>query len=254
MLEYSDTHCHFQFDQYDADREGVYNRAIQSGLKVIITVGTNADDSQKAVDFAANHEFVWATVGMHPHDCQNFDQDKEQVAELVKAPKVVAVGECGLDYFREHSKAEQQKALRWQIELALANNLPLVFHIRDAYDDFWRVVDEYAIPNAVAHCFAAGPTELEQILSYGWYVGVNGIATFTKDQNQLAAFKAIPLSKLLIETDAPFLTPAPIRGKVNESTNVVVIAEFLSKLRGEPLDLLVNNTTNNAKQLFGIQS
>jgi TatD DNase family protein len=252
MPDYSDTHCHFQFDQYDRDREEVYNRAVQAGVGLIVTVGTAGIDSQKAVDFANNHDGVWATVGMHPHDCKNFDRDKQQVTGLVKAPKVVAVGECGLDYFREHSKLEQEKALRWQIELALANNLPLVFHIRDAWDDFWRITGDYIITGAVAHCFAAGPAELSVILRRGWYVGVNGIVTFTKDTSQLAAFKTIPLNKLLIETDAPFLTPAPLRGKVNESNNVVVIAEFLSKLRGEPLDLLVNTTTQNAKQLFKI--
>ena len=253
MLKYCDTHCHLQFEQYAPDYEGAYDRAMAAGVNYMVTVGTDVADSQKAIDFANHHQGVWASVGLHPHEAKDLEASKKALTRLIKEPKVVAVGECGLDYFYNHSPKELQLlALRFQIELALANNLPLIFHIRDAYDDFWPIVDEYKIERAVAHCFAAGPKELEAILKRSWFVGLNGIATFSKNESQLEAYKLVPLDKLLIETDAPYLTPAPFRGKINEPKSVAVIAEFLSKLRGETLERLVTSSTNNAKRLFGI--
>jgi TatD DNase family protein len=253
MLELVDTHCHLQFSQYKLDADAVLDRAIKSGVTRLITVGTNGDDSRQAVDFANSHDRVWATVGLHPHHAKELAMAKLPLTNLLKQPKVVAVGECGLDYYYNHSsKSDQLATLKWQIEIALANNLPIIFHIRDAYDDFWPIVNRYPIKKAVAHCFSASQKELNEILKRGWYVGLNGIVTFTKNPEQLAAFKAVPLNKLLLETDALYLTPTPLRGKVNEPKNVVIVAEFLSDLRGEPLHKLATASTANVCKLFGI--
>jgi TatD DNase family protein len=253
MLELVDTHCHLQFPQYKLGIEDVIKRASGSGVGRLITVGTNGPDSQSAIKLAESYENVWATVGLHPHDADNWQTDKPILQGLISHPKVVAVGECGLDYYRQHSsKQNQALALRWQIELALEHNLPIIFHIRDAYADFWPIVDEYKGLKAVAHCFSAGQPELDEILKRGWYVGLNGIVTFSKNSAQMAVFKAVPLAKLLLETDAPYLTPTPLRGKVNEPKNVLEIAKFLSNLRGETLDELATASTANAHQLFGI--
>jgi len=254
MLELCDTHCHLQFPQYRLNSEEVLERAIKAGVTLLITVGTNGADSQQAVDFASRHDHVWATVGLHPHHAKALALAKPSLTNLIKQPQVVAVGECGLDYYYNHSpKDEQLAALEWQIELAIKNHLPIIFHIRDAYDDFWPIVDKCHIPKAVAHCFSAGSLELAEILKRGWYVGLNGIVTFSKDAEQLAAFKSVPLDKLLLETDAPYLTPSPLRGKVNEPKNVVTVAEFLSDLKGEPLEKIARVSTKNAQQLFGIK-
>jgi TatD DNase family protein len=249
MAHYS----HLQFPQYKLDVDNVIKRASDSRVCRLITVGTSGPDSQAAVKLAESYENIWATVGLHPHDADNWQKDKPILQSLVSYPRVVAVGECGLDYYHNHSSKENQAvALRFQIELALECNLPIIFHIRDAYSDFWPIVDEYKGIKAVAHCFSAGQYELDEILKRGWYVGLNGIATFSKNPEQIAAFKAVPLAKLLIETDAPFLTPAPLRGKVNEPKNVVEIAGFLSNLRDETVDELATATTANARQLFGV--
>jgi Tat protein secretion system quality control protein TatD with DNase activity len=165
--------------------------------------------------------------------------------------KIVAIGECGLDYFYGHStKAEQEKALRYQIELALEFDLPLVFHVREAFDDFWPIFDSYQGIRGELHSFTDNSTNLSKALTRGLYIGVNGIMTFTKNDWQLEVAKAIPLDRLLLETDAPFLTPAPLRGKVNEPARVLLTAKFLSDLRHMPLEELAQHTTTNARQVF----
>lgn len=167
--------------------------------------------------------------------------------------KIVAIGECGLDYFYNHSsKTDQIKALRFQIELAMQHNLPLIFHVRNALDDFWPIFDSYPNLRGVLHSFTDTQANLDRALARGLYIGVNGIMTFTKDQAQLAMAKQIPLQKLLIETDAPFLTPVPLRGKVNEPANGRLVANFMATLRGEQLKELAAATTTNAQTLFGI--
>jgi TatD DNase family protein len=165
--------------------------------------------------------------------------------------KIVAVGECGLDYFYGHStKAEQEKALRFQIELALEFDLPLIFHVRDAFDDFWPIFDSYQGIRGELHSFTDNATNLSKALTRGLYIGVNGIMTFTHNDWQLEVAKAIPQDRLLLETDAPFLTPKPLRGRVNEPARVLLTARFLSELRQEPLEELAQYTTTNARQVF----
>ncbi|MEK7153281.1 MAG: TatD family hydrolase, partial [Patescibacteria group bacterium] len=178
----------------------------------------------------------------------------QRFAKLVRQPKVVAIGECGLDYHYNHSlPADQEIVLRFQIELALEHGLALVFHVRDAFDDFWNIFDEYKGIQGVIHSFSAGRQELEKILDRGLYVGLNGIMTFTKVNEQLEAAKAVPLAKLLLETDAPFLTPAPRRGTICEPKHARVTAEFLSQLRGEPIEEIAARTTENAQTVFGLR-
>ncbi len=165
--------------------------------------------------------------------------------------KIVAIGECGLDYFYTHSpRVDQIKALRFQIELALQHDLPLIFHVREAFDDFWPIFDDYHGIRGVLHSFTDTQANLDKALARGLFIGVNGIATFTKNEAQIAMYRAIPLQNLLLETDAPFLTPVPLRGKMNTPANVRLVAEFLSELRGESLAGLAHATTHNAQTLF----
>ncbi|MFZ1323775.1 MAG: TatD family hydrolase [Candidatus Saccharimonadales bacterium] len=257
-LELFDTHCHIQFADYQLDPAGVMSDARGWGVSRFLAVGCALHDSQAAIHFAQAHDNVWASIGLHPHEGARYVHDHhalQQFRDLAAKPKVVAIGETGLDYYYKNSpKPDQQKLLKFQLDLAAEHNLPLIFHVRDAFDDFWQIFDEYQSAGqqirGVIHSFASGTRELDQILSRGLYVGLNGIMTFTKDQKQLDAAKKVPLDRLLLETDAPFLTPAPFRGKIGEPKYVRTVGEFLANLRGEDLDKLARTTTANAIELF----
>lgn len=251
-----DTHCHVQFGDYPLPADEVLANALDAGVSRLIVVGCSLPDSIAAPEFAARHDGVWASIGLHPHEGARYVHDHhalQQFRDLAGKPKVVAIGECGLDYYYEHSPREdQKKLLRFQLDLAVEHKLPLIFHIRDAFDDFWPIFDEYKGLEGVVHCFSSHMQDLEQILSRGLYVGLNGIMTFTKRHDQLEAAKAVPLEKLLLETDAPFLTPSPYRGTICEPKHVRVTAEFLAGLRGESLEELASATTANAVRLFNL--
>lgn len=271
-ISLTDTHCHIHeawrsVNGADAtaklwDKAGrpdvadIISRAHKADVDRLICVGTTLPDSQLAVEFVSKREHMWASIGIHPHEAQqyaNFSDKLQKFSELADRPKVVAVGECGLDYFYNHSpKDAQEEVLRFQIELALVHDLPMIFHVREAFEDFWPIFDSYRGIRGVVHSFSAGQKELGQIIERGLYVGLNGIMTFTKSDDQLAAAKTVPLSQLLLETDSPFLTPAPFRGTICEPKHVGVTAEFLASLRGETLEVLAATTTDNATKLFGL--
>jgi len=267
MIELIDTHCHIHAAQLtllgddattalwakssDPDPDAMIARAIQSDVTRMICVGCTYADSVMAVDFAATRENCWASIGLHPHEAKDGQEALDGIAKLAGQPKVVAVGEIGLDYFYNHSnKAEQQKALQFQIELALAHDLPIIFHVREAFDDFWPIFDSYAGIRGVLHSFTDNHANFTEAIKRGLYIGMNGIMTFTKVEEQLQIVKDVPLQKLLLETDAPFLTPKPHRGKVNEPAYVRLVAEFLADTKGLPLEDLAAQTTKNALSLF----
>lgn len=256
-MELVDTHCHIHLADYGLDPDETIQGALAAGVSTLICVGTTLEDSREATDFVANRKNCWASIGLHPHEGKLYagkDGALDEFAALAKRPKVVAIGECGLDYYYNHSpKAVQRDMFEFQLELAAKHNLPLIFHVREAFDDFLAITDQYRGLRGVVHSFSATVKELERILSHGFYVGLNGIMTFTKDENQLAAAKAVPLEKLVLETDAPFLTPVPFRGKICQPKHVRVTAEFLAKLRGETLTDLARATTRNAQALFNVK-
>lgn len=250
-MQLFDTHCHIYEPNYQLPVPQVEDRARQAGVEYLLCVGVDQTTSKQAIDFAQNRPNCWASIGLHPHGSKGGAAALASLRPLVLAPKVVAIGECGLDYFYQNSsKKAQQTALRWQIELALEHNLPLIFHVRDAFDDFWPIFDSYQNLRGVLHSYTDTQNNLEKALSRGLYIGLNGIMTFTKNQWQLEVAKAVPLQRLLLETDAPFLTPHPFRGTVNEPAHVRVVAEFLSQLRGESVQQIARSTTRNAHSLF----
>lgn len=193
-------------------------------------------------------------VARSPQASSGLEDEAQDASRKILKPfssKIVAVGECGLDYFYQNSnKNAQEKALRSQIELALQHNLPLIFHVRDAFDDFWPIFDSYKNVRGVLHSYTDNQENLDKALARGLYIGLNGIMTFTKNQWQLDVAKAVPLQNLLLETDAPFLTPYPFRGTVNEPAHVRVVAEFLATLKSESLSQIADATTKNAHNLF----
>lgn len=270
MTALVDTHCHIQSvgsDIGESGTRGLWSKAGDLTTEIIITnarqadvtrlicVGCDLEDSQLAIDFVEKHDGCWASIGIHPHEAKDYANNKEALSEftkLVVKPKVIAVGECGLDYYYGHSTpADQEKVLRFQIELAQKHNLPLIFHVREAFDDFWRIFDDYKDVRGVLHSFTDSDSNMQKAINKGLYIGVNGIATFTKDPGQLAMYKSIPDDRLLLETDAPFLTPTPHRGSINQPKHISVIADFLAQLRGTDKEDLAETTTANVIKLFG---
>jgi TatD DNase family protein len=284
-IELTDTHCHIQSagslaaesmgervtrEKWskipDRTPDVIISDAKKHDVTRMICVGCDKKDSQLAIDFAADKPECWASIGIHPHEAQHFvDQqsDLDDFAALAGREKVVAVGECGLDYYYGHSpQADQAKILRFQIELALQHDLPMIFHVRgassaepgkDAFQDFWPVFDSYNGIRGVLHSFTDSSENLDKALERNLYIGVNGIATFTRDPAQVKMYKSIPKSRLLLETDAPFLTPSPYRGTICEPYHINVIANFLAELRGESLEDLAGSTTDNALALFRLR-
>lgn len=271
-MELVDTHCHIQEatqqpggDAFMQEKwlkggftepEQLIVDAAKAGVSRLICVGCTLKDSELAVAVARQNGGCWASIGIHPHEAKDHLDKATQLAfaELVKKPKVVAIGECGLDYYYTHSpKDNQLQLLEFQLRLAQANNLPVILHIREAFDDFWPIFDKFKGLSGVVHSFSAHQKQLDETLARGLYIGLNGIMTFTNDERQLAAAKHVPLERLLLETDAPFLTPAPYRGKICQPKHVSVTAEFLADLRGESVEKIAAATTRNALKLFNLK-
>jgi len=254
-MELVDTHCHLQFDKLTKNIDDVMKGAAQAGVTRMICVGTSVEDSRTAIEYAARFDNIWAAVGAHPHDGKHFDykHDPKTLRDLVSKPRVVAFGEIGLDFYKDYSpRDEQEKLFRCQLEVGLAAGLPIIFHVRDAWKDFWRIIEDYHDVRGVVHSFSSGTKQMDKALERGFYIGLNGIMTFTRDHAQLDAAKQLPLDKLLLETDAPFLTPEPYRGQICEPKHTAATAGFLARLRDEPLEKLAQASTKNALELFGL--
>lgn len=246
-----DTHCHIHDTNYPLDIGDVVARAHHAGVNQMICVGTSEQSSRDAVVFAGNHEHVYAAIGVHPHDTK---EGYAAIGELLAAgEKPVAIGEIGLDYFYTHSPHDVQiRALEEQLALARRYDLPVIFHVRDAFDDFWPIFDNIPGLRGVLHSFTDTQANVDRALARGLYIGVNGISTFTKDPAQQAMFASLPLERMVLETDAPFLTPSPYRGTVNEPAFVRNIAEFHATIRGVDLDTVAHATSTNARALFAL--
>jgi TatD DNase family protein len=249
-----DTHCHIHEANYPQDAAEAITRAHHAGVGAMICVGTGEQSSREALDFTTNHESVYASIGVHPHDTKD---GYAKIATLAKEnttnSKLVAIGEIGLDYFYTHSPREiQVQALEEQLQVALNHNLPVIFHVREAFDDFWPIFDNFPSLRGVLHSFTDTKRNLEEALKRELFIGINGISTFTKDVNQQEMFRLVPLDHMLFETDAPFLTPTPLRGSINEPAFVRHIAEFHAKRRNILLEEIAARTTANARALFAL--
>lgn len=251
---FTDTHCHIHESSYD-DSEGALRRAIDSGVSRIVCIGTDNNSSIEALEFSKKHEGVWASVGAHPHDAKDGYSEVEKLAKSGER-KIVAIGEIGLDYFYNYSPREVQiEAFEAQLQLAYDNNLPVVFHVREAFDDFWPIFRNFPGTRGVLHSFTDSLENMEKAVSEGLFIGINGISTFSKDDSQRQVWDSVPLESMLLETDAPFLTPVPHRGKVNEPAFVRNVAEYHAqrrKERGAELEYIARVTSANASKLFSI--
>ncbi|MGD9898123.1 MAG: TatD family hydrolase [Calditrichaceae bacterium] len=251
-----DTHAHLDFDSFDNDREVVIQRAIQNQVLAIITIGTDLKSSKNAVLLAEKYASIYAAVGIHPSDCAEAEEnDFEEIRELAKHEKVIAIGEVGLDYYRMHAEKDKQKdTFGRQIELARELNLPLIIHNREAHKDVYdMIVSEKATEvGGVLHSFTGDESYLENILLTNFHISFTGAITY-KNNDSEALIANVPLERLLLETDSPFLTPMPLRGKRNEPSLIVHTAKRIAEIRGITVDQLAEVTSENAGALFRIK-
>lgn len=262
-----DSHCHIDGEQFDADRDEVVQRARDAGVELMLNVGTGdprTDDFRRAVAVAERYDNVYASVGVHPHDAKLYDDAAEEhLIELTKSEKVIAWGEIGLDFYYDHSPRDVQRdAFRRQIRTAKELALPVIIHSRDANDETVEILTaEYSgiTDNGelitdkhpgVMHCFGGTPEMAEALMGLGFLISFAGNVTFKKAENLRDAARVVPLDRLLIETDCPFLTPVPHRGKRNEPGFVRHTAEFLAGLYGIEPDVLASATTENFYRAF----
>ena len=246
---WADSHCHLQ---YEGITEDALATARVAGVGRIICVGTDAPQSERAIEVARAHPgTVWATVGLHPHDAK---EGVEGVVGLLDAPEVVGMGECGLDYYYDHSPREvQREAFAAQIALAHAHGLALVVHTRDAWDDTFAILRAEGVPErTVVHCFTGGPHEARTALDLGASLSFSGIVTFKKAADVREAATLAPLDRVLVETDAPYLAPVPHRGKPNQPAHVTLVGAALASLKGVPVEDVEQATWANTAALFGL--
>ena len=246
--EYTDSHCHL-YDTRGADLDQVIDDARAAGVTTMINVGCDATTTAAAIDIANRYDGIYATAGLHPHDAID---GVATITEFIGRPKVIAVGECGLDYFYEHSPRDiQREAFVQQIRLAHQHRLPLVIHTRDAWADTFDVLQAEGAPEqTIFHCFTGGPEQAELCLEMGAYLSFSGIVTFKTATDLQASAVLCPLDRLLVETDSPYLAPIPFRGQPNRPAYVTNVVAFLANLRQQSLDELRMATVTNTCLAF----
>jgi TatD DNase family protein len=251
-----DSHAHLEMKEFDNDRNDVIERAKAAGVDFIVTVGTNLRLSRKAVALAGQHENIYATIGVHPHDVGKIDNKTyDDLKELAREKKVVAYGEIGLDYFRNIApQAQQIEKFSEQLQLARELNLPVVIHDRDAHDQSLKMVKSSGIHRGVFHCFSGDYEMARQCLDWGFYLSVPGVVTFNKSKTIQDVVKKVPLSSLLLETDCPYLTPIPFRGKRNEPAYIVHTAKKVAEIKGLSWEEVAAVTAQNTLNLFHIEA
>jgi len=246
---WADSHCHLQYEGITAD---ALAQAAEAGVGRIICVGTDGPQSEKAIEVARNHPgSVWATVGLHPHEAVN---GTDEIVALLGAPEIVGIGECGLDYHYDHSPREvQREAFAAQIGLANEHGLALVIHTREAWDDTFAILAAEGVPErTVFHCFTGGPTEARRCLDAGASLSFSGIITFKTAGDVRAAAAMAPLDRVLVETDAPYLTPVPHRGTPNGPAFVTLVGAAVAAAKGLPVEEVESSTWANTAGLFGL--
>jgi len=252
----TDSHTHLNAEQFNEDREEVIQRALEAGVTRIVNVGFNRETIPSSIALAEQYDFIYSTVGWHPVDAIDMQPgDLAWIEELCKHEKVVAIGEIGLDYYWDKSpKDVQQRVFRDQIRLARKLGMPIVIHNRDAHHDIIQILREEkaAEVGGIMHCFSGSWETAKQCLDMNFHISFGGPVTFKNAKQPKEVLAQVPLDRLLIETDAPYLTPHPFRGKRNETSYVRLVAETAAEIRGLTLEEIAEITTNNAIRLLGL--
>jgi TatD DNase family protein len=250
-----DSHCHLDFDSFEGDIDAVVERARDAGVCRMVTICTKVSAFERVLAIAGRFDDVFCSVGVHPHEAaREGDVPLERLVELARHPKVVGIGESGLDYYYDNSPVEAQKAsFRTHIDAARETGLPLIVHSRDADDDMADMLEEGARQGAfpgVLHCFTAGPDLAARAVAIGFYVSLAGIITFKSAEGIRETVRQVPMDRLLVETDAPYLAPVPMRGKRNEPAFVRHTHETLAQVKGVDVEAMAKTTTENFLRLF----
>jgi TatD DNase family protein len=257
LAELIDTHAHLDFPEFADCIPAALERAQQAGVTTIVTIGIDIDSSRKAAQIACAHAGIYAAAGIHPHSSFILhSEDLQELKKIAAAPRVVAIGEIGLDYFHDKQPHPVQKeCMMSQIRLAVSAAKPIIFHIRDAWEDFFQIVSEFApiMRPSVMHCFSGDWAVARRCLDMGLYLSIPGVVTFPKAESLQEVVKRAPLDRLLVETDSPYLAPVPHRGRTNEPAFVFHTAAKIAQCRGEPLEKVAARTTQNARAVFGIR-
>lgn len=251
-----DSHCHLDAKRFDEDRSAMIDRARAAGVERMVTIGCDVENSRRALGLAATHADVFASVGVHPHEAGEAQTGfADELRQLSSHPKCVAIGECGLDFYYDHSPRERQaEVFSEQIALGRELNKPLVVHVRDAWEECLAQLKSERAHSGVIHCFTSTWEHAQAALKLGFYISIPGIVTFKKAGELPDVVPKIPLDRLLVETDSPFLAPMPYRGKRNEPAYVAHVAEKVAQLRQMPVAELKEATGANARRLFGLPS
>jgi TatD DNase family protein len=259
MNKFLDSHAHLDDPDFDADRAAVIERARAAGLRYLLAVGggTGPDNLEAPVALAQSHDWIYATVGVHPHDAKHFtEHHAARIRQLAQNPKVVAIGEIGLDYYRDHSPREiQKRVLTRQLELAREATLPVVIHCRDAWPDLTEIIQadwKSSGLGGILHCFSGDRQDALKFLDWGFQISFAGNVTYKKAENLREVAREIPLERLLTETDCPYLAPVPYRGKRNEPAFVIEVARTLAALRHLSAEELGEIVVRNFERFFGI--
>jgi len=250
-----DTHAHLLSERFDADREALISELPLRGLAGCIEVGTDIEFSDRAQRLAEQTDYIWAAVGVHPHDSADAPEDYiERLTEIAARPKVVAIGEIGLDYHYDFSPRDvQRRVFGRQLELARRLNLPVVIHMREATQDTLAMLREHEGIKGVMHCFSGSAETAEICVGMGLHVAFTGSVTFKNARKVVEAAAAVPLERLMAETDCPYLSPEPVRGRRNEPSNVRYVLEKLAEIKGVAADEMAEINIRNARELFGIE-
>ena len=250
-----DTHAHYDDKSFDADRDAVLTALPEQGVGLILNPGCDVESSRKAVRYAAAYPHVYAAVGIHPENCGGCTAgDLDAIRALAQLPKTVAIGEIGLDYYWAENPPRdfQQQVLRQQLALAQELALPVIIHDREAHADTLAIVREFPGVTGVFHCFSGSPEMARELLKMGWYLGFDGPVTYKNARRAPEVAAVTPLDRMLIETDSPYMTPVPYRGRRNDSGYVHLVAEKLAEWKGVTPEEMARVTTENGKRLFRI--
>ena len=251
-----DSHAHIQLDRFDSDRSVVIERAKNSQVSIILVVGFDISTSHLAVELADRYDHIYATVGLHPHDAKRFTpQTLREIALLAEHPKVVALGEMGLDYHRNLSpKLVQKRVFEEQLDLATQLDLPIVVHNRNAFDDILSILENRPqLTGGVLHCFSENTKSMDRVIDVGFHIGIGGPVTYKKSQDLKQVVKVMPADSFLIETDCPWLAPQLRRGKRNEPAYITEIATKIAELRQVTIESVGQTSSQNFRKLFSIE-
>ncbi len=249
-----DTHAHMNDPVFDEDKDELISSLPDQGVGLVMNPGCSLENSLQAIAIAEKYDFVYAAVGTHPDTAEEVDEQViAQYRQLCRHPKVKAIGEIGVDYYYETISREiQLKAFRMQMELARETGLPVIIHERDAHDDGMRMIKEFPDVTGVFHCYSGSAEMARQLVKMGWYIGFTGVLTFKNARKAVETAVSIPLERIVLETDCPFMAPEPFRGKRNHPGYLYRMAERLAELRNMPVEEIQRITTENGKHLYRI--